>query len=182
MALQAVFTVETFEKKKWTRWIERLEGAFTISKITEEESKKHLLSHYMGQEAYDILSDKLAPQKPQDKSYQEIEGTLQTFFEHQPLEIVENYKFHLRKQAETETAEEFMVVLRNLAIHCNFGSYLDTALRNQFVFGLGNKAILNRLFEKENLKAEDALKIAKSMKMPMKGAQKFKENLLHTHI
>ncbi|KAK9720235.1 hypothetical protein QE152_g22173 [Popillia japonica] len=100
--LQTVFTIETFDKhkSKWSRWIERLEGAFTIFKITQPQEKKHLLLHYIGQEAYDILSDKVALKKAQEKSYEELVEILGYFFEPKPLEIVENYKFHLRKQAE----------------------------------------------------------------------------------
>ncbi|KAK9674931.1 hypothetical protein QE152_g40760 [Popillia japonica] len=170
--LQTVFTIEMFDKHKtkWIDgWIERLEGAFTIFKITQPQEKKHLLLHYIGQEAHDILSDKVAPKKAQEKSYEEVVEILGSFFESKPLEIVENYKFHLRKQAEGESVEEFMVVLRKLAINCNFGEYLDTALRNQFIFGLKNKTILNRLLEKHNIKVEKALQIAKAMEMSLKG-------------
>ncbi|KAK9754412.1 hypothetical protein QE152_g1294 [Popillia japonica] len=47
--LQTVFTSETFDKHKtkWSRWIERLEGAFTIFKITQRQERKHLLLHYI---------------------------------------------------------------------------------------------------------------------------------------
>ncbi|KAK9708862.1 RNase H-like domain found in reverse transcriptase [Popillia japonica] len=67
---------------------------------------------FEGQEAYDILSDKVAPKKAQEKSYEEVVEILESFFEPKPLEIVKNYKFHLRKQTEGESVEEFMVVLR----------------------------------------------------------------------
>lgn len=68
--LQTVFTIEIFEKSKtkWTRWIERLEGAFTMFKIANSQEKKHLLLHYIGPEAYDILYDKIAPEKAQEKT------------------------------------------------------------------------------------------------------------------
>lgn len=100
--------------------------------------KVHLLLHYVGQSTYNTICDKLAPVKANSKTYSELVGILQTHFDPKPLEIVENYRFHMRKQQDGESAEDFIVALRKLAINCNFGAYLDTALRNQFAFGVRN--------------------------------------------
>lgn len=96
---------EKFDKTKmsWERWITRFEGSYDIVGPTEDK-KKSLLLHYMGMETFDILCDKLAPAKPAEKTYEQIRDILQAFYDPKPLEIVENYRFHLRKQAIPRTS------------------------------------------------------------------------------
>ena len=54
----------------------------------------------------------------------------------QTIEIAERFKFFKCYQKKEENAAEFMAELRQLAKTCNFGNYLDTAIRDQFVCGL----------------------------------------------
>lgn len=167
---------EKFDKSKmqWSRWVERFEGTMTI--VAPEDAKKiHLLLIYMGSETYDVLCDKLAPIKPTDRTYDQIKEILKTIYDPDPLEIMENYRFHLRKQADDESVEEFSIALRKLAIHCNFGNYLNTALRNQFVFGLRSVRIQNRLLETTGLTMDGALTTAKAMELSAKGGAEIQQ-------
>ncbi|XP_055910903.1 uncharacterized protein K02A2.6-like [Eupeodes corollae] len=169
-AFQAAFCVETFDKNKtkWSRWVSRLEGAFGLFHVLEAQKRDFLL-HFMGSETYDILCDKLSPAQPNDKTFKDIVELLEQHFNPDPLEIVENYKFHLRKQQEGENVCEFLVNLRRLAASCNFGEYLLTALRNQFVFGLKSKVMQNRCLEQRKLTLEMALDIAKGIELSEEG-------------
>lgn len=88
---------------------------------------------------------------------------------------MENYRFHLRKQADDESVEEFSIALRKLAIHCNFGAYLSTALWNQFVFGLRSARIQNRLLETTKLTMDGALNTAKAMELSAKGGAEIQQ-------
>lgn len=90
-------------------------------------------------------------------------------FDPAPVEIVENYKFHLRKQLEGEKVSEFLAALRRMSIHCNFGAYLETALRNQFVFGIRNQKVQNRMLETKVLTLKRAEEIATAMEMSERG-------------
>lgn len=167
---------EKFDKSKmqWSRWVERFEG--TLSIVAPEDAKKlPLLLVYMGSETYDVLCDKLAPSKPTEKTYNDVKGILKQIYDPEPLEILENYRFHLRKQADDETVDEFSIALRKLAIHCNFGNYLTTALRNQFVFGLRSARIQNRLLETSNLTNDNALTTAKAMELSAKGGAEIQQ-------
>lgn len=170
--------IEPFDPSKctWSRWVERLETAFELLEATEE-SKQKLLLHYMGQQTYNILCDKLAPVKATTKAYAEIETLLKEHFDPAPLEIVENYKFHLRKQMEGEKVAEFLVALRRMSIHCNFGAYLETALRNQFVFGIRNQKVQNRMLETKILTLKRAEEIATAMEMSERGGAEMHHQL-----
>lgn len=167
---QSTFNIEYFDKHKcsWTRWVERLENVFLIYG-TPEIVRASLLLHYIGQDTYNTLCDKLTPEKPVQKSYAELVKLLENHFEPKPLEIVENYRFHLRKQQDGENIEEYLVNLRKLSLHCNFGAYLETALRNQFVFGLKSQKMLSRLLETPNLTLQLAVEKAKAMELSESG-------------
>lgn len=175
IAMQSAFTVEPFDrhKMKWSRWVERLEGAFLLFGI-QDGAKRPMLLHYMGAETYDAISDKLAPVKPQTKTYQEIVELLEEHFNPEPLEILENFRFKSRKQCDEraeESVSDYLTALRKLAITCNFGNYLDTALRNQFVFGIKDRGIQSRLLEVRGLTLARARDIAVSMEASAKGGQ-----------
>lgn len=92
------------------------------------------------------------------------------------MEIVKNFKFHQRKQKESEAVKDFMATLRKLSLHCNFGDYLTTALRNQLVFGLACKRTQARLLESKELDLDKALRIATTMELSEKGTQELQGN------
>ena len=133
MALK--FTLENFDSNKanFSRWIDRLNCQFKLNK-TPDANRLFTLYSIMGQETYEILCDKLEPIKPADTtlSYEEIVSLINNHFDPKPLEIVENYKFHLRKQKADEGIADYITAIRKISSKCNFGSFLETALRNPF--------------------------------------------------
>ena len=58
-----------------------------------------------------------------------------------PLEIVEQYKFHMRMKYEGEAVSTFMAELRSLAQYCKFGASLNDLLRDQIVCGINDENI-----------------------------------------
>lgn len=175
LAMQSNFTIEPYDRHrmKWSRWVERLEGAFLLFRVPDD-LKRPMLLHYMGGENYDIVSDKMAPDKPQEKTYDEIVQLLETHFNPRPLEILENFRFKCRRQGDErvdESIDDYLIALRKLAITCNFGNYLNTALRNQFVFGLKDRGIQAKLLEVHDLTLDRARDLAVSMEMSAKGGQ-----------
>ena len=53
------------------------------------------------------------------------------------IEIAERFKFFKRSQNKGEAAVDFIADLRRLAKTCNFGNYLETEIRDQFVSNCG---------------------------------------------
>ncbi|XP_055543420.1 uncharacterized protein LOC129728971 [Wyeomyia smithii] len=163
------FVIDPFNKKKlkWTRWVKRLENVFSIYGVADEIMRKSLLLHYMSAETYDIVCDKIAPVTPREKSYAEIVDVLEGFFNPQPLEISENFRFKCHQKGDenaaspNETVDEYLVALRRIAVTCNFGAYLERALRNQLVFGIKRNDIRSRLLEKSQLTLQNARDIAR---------------------
>ncbi|XP_024893887.1 uncharacterized protein LOC112468774 [Temnothorax curvispinosus] len=177
-AVPNTFTIEPFDSTvtNWSRWLLRLEGAFRIFTIKDEARVPYLL-HYVGATSFDILCNRLSPQDPFEASYATLTRSLGEFYDPAPLEIAENYKFHQRKQKDGETVQEFLAALHKLSVHCKFGYYLKTALRNQLVFGLSNKRTQARLLELADLTLEKAAQVATTMELSEKGAQQLQGEL-----
>lgn len=170
------FAIEPFEKEKckWSRWVKRLEGSFRMFNVPLNRHKDYLL-HYMGATTYDLLCDHIGPIEPETKTYTEIVATLGAFFDPEPLEMVEVWKFRTRNQKEGETVKEFVMELQRDAKFCKFGDYLKKELRNQLVFGLRSKRTRSRLIEEKDLTFEKALEIALSMEASGEGAEIFEK-------
>lgn len=156
--------IEFYEtRSKFERWVQRLQGAFQIYGIKDQKSKNSYFLHYIGAQTYDTICDLVSPAKPEDRSYEDNVKSLTLHLDPQPLEIAEYHKFHNRQQKEGESVKEYIAELRKMAATCNFGSFLHTALRNQFVCGIRNPSIKNRLLEQRDLTLEKAYDIAVGM-------------------
>ena len=66
-----------------------------------------------------------------------------------------------------------VLALKRLAVHCNYGEYLNRALRDRFVCGLSNPKIQNKLLNTEDLTFEKACSIAETMEMADRNTQEF---------
>ncbi|XP_041785730.1 uncharacterized protein LOC121601010 [Anopheles merus] len=170
MANMCVFEPFNPVSSSFDRWMERLKIWFRINQIGDGDKKDYLL-HYMGGPTYDVLCNNLQNADPYTKSFDEIVALLRNHFNPAPLEILENFKFTSRKQLENESLSEYLMELEKLAKSCNFDSYLDKALRNQFVFGIRNRGIQSRLLEVRDLTLSKAKDIAFGMEMSLRGTE-----------
>lgn len=166
------FNIEYFDEVKFTldRWIQRLEGAFIIFKVEDGNIKKNYLLHFIGSDNYNLVCDSLIPRKlsDEDVTYDTIKEILQSHFSPQPLEIAEIYKFHHRVQMEGESIRDYIAALRKMAVNCNFGDYLKSAFRNQFVCGVKNRIIKEKLLGTKDLKFDDAIATALNLEVMQK--------------
>ncbi|XP_063955562.1 uncharacterized protein K02A2.6-like [Lytechinus pictus] len=165
----------SFEKARepFTSYVERMELFFMANNIVEtsqnaefvKERKKAILLTEIGTEIYVTLANLLAPSKPKDATFDDIIDKLKNHFDPKPLEIAESYKFGTRNQKQGETVGEFIIALKNLSLHCNYGSFLNRALRDRFVCGLADERIQNKLLNTQDLDFDKACQIALLMEM-----------------
>ncbi|KAJ8032982.1 hypothetical protein HOLleu_23086 [Holothuria leucospilota] len=178
--------IETF-----TSYTERLEMFFVANNIVEkagntpeiiaerkvmQEKKTAIFLSEVGPDVYSVLSNLVAPAKRKDKSIDEIFISLKQYYEPAPLEISESFHFGKRDQKPGESVSDYILALKKLSIHCNFGNYLNRALRDRFVCGLRDEKIQNKLLNMENLTFDDACRTATSMEMASKQAQEMRPN------
>ena len=67
------------------------------------------------------------------------------YYQPKPLVIAERFRFYQRSQNSTESVLDYAAELRRLTITCEFGDFLDSALRDRFVCGLRTEQIQKSL-------------------------------------
>lgn len=148
-------------------YVERMEMFFTANNIVETESdgsdrvqitvrQRAIFLTEVGPEVYAVLTNLLAPAKPKDTPLSEILKKLSEHFDPKPLEIAESYRFGTRCQSPNEDISDFIVALKKLAIHCNYGEFQIRALRDRFVCGLKSDKIRSKLMTMQRLNLEMA--------------------------
>ena len=168
------------ESETITAYLERTKLFFTANDVPEEKQVSVLLS-VIGGKTYALLRSLLAPTLPQDKTYSVLVETLTRHFDPKPLVIAERFHFHRRNQAPDETVAEYIAELRRLSTHCEFGDYLDPALRDRLVCGLRNESVQRRLLAEADLTLKRARDIAQRMEAAERNAKSLKSTPAAVH-
>ena len=79
--------------------------------------------------------------------------------------IAERYKFYESKQERGESLTQYLAKLWKQAEHCNFGQFLEEALRERFVSCLESGTIKKALLVKKDLTLNTAVEIGVSCEM-----------------
>ena len=135
---------------------------YCAANYVQATRKKALFLTGTGSSTYGKLKDLISPHSPQDCPLESIYGALEGHYRPATVDIAERYKFFHRKQADGDSVSEYVVALKRLAKTCNYGSHLETALRDQLVFGIRDKNCQKGLLCVDNLDFSTALKIATS--------------------
>ena len=114
----------------------------------------------IGPSSYKLLRNLVAPVKPADMKYADLVEAMNKHHNPIPSEIVQRCKFNSRFRMEEESISDFLASLRSLAEFCNYGSTLDTMLRDRLVCGVLNDRIQRRLLAEKKLDLQTAVEIA----------------------
>jgi hypothetical protein len=146
MATALIGSINPFEgnTETWTSYQERLEQYFIVNDIAAEKRVAGLLT-LLGERTYCLLRSLTSPEKPSEKTYQELCDLLSTHLSPKPLIIAERFRFHKRNQATGECIKDYVATLRKLAELCNFGDNLNDTLRDRFVCGLREETTQRKL-------------------------------------
>ena len=129
----------------------------------EADRKKALFITLLGQGSFSKLKSLAHPTPVTDLALDAILQHLSGHYRPKTIEIAERFKFFKRIQREKESVAEFIAELRTLAKTCNFGNYLETAIRDQFVCGLLDAKCQQELLCESELTAKKALQRAQAM-------------------
>ena len=165
------------EKEKVSAYLERVQ-MFLVANSIEADKKVPVLLSVIGGKTYALLGSLLAPEKPKDKTFEQLSDVLQKHFEPKPVVIVQRFHFHRRNQALGETVAEYVAELRRLATHCKFEGYLEEALRDRLVCGLKNEGVQKRLLTYSDLTLVKAIEVAQSMEAAERDTQEMKSTEL----
>ena len=154
-------------------YLERVELYFSANGIEEEKQVPVFLS-VIGGRTYLLLRNLLAPDKLSEKDLNCLTTTLKHHFEPNRVVVAERFHFHRWSQAVGENIAEYVAELWRLSTHCEFGTYLEQALRDRLVCGLWKEAIQRQLLTKSELTFGEALQIAQGMEAADTNAQQLK--------
>ena len=115
-------------KENWECYFERFEQFTVINNIQRERQVACLLA-VIGPSTYSVLRNLVYPDKPKDKSLQEISQVLEERFTEKKVEIAERFRFYTAMQ-ESESIAQFVARLKKLSRHCNFGDKLNDMIRD----------------------------------------------------
>jgi len=161
------------QKEDIASYLERLQLYFEANEVAEEKRVSVLLTIIRGP-VYCTLRNLVAPVKPKGKTFNELLATLQKHYDPKPLVIAERYRFYKRCQTASESVTEFLAELRHLSIRCDFGEFLEQALRDRFVVGIRSESAQKRLLAIANLTLTRALEEAQSMEAADKDSRELK--------
>ena len=166
--------VEEFDdsKEDWPQYVERVRHFFVANGIKEAERMRATFLSLLGSATYKTLRNLMSPDKPGDKSYEELVKVLSKHFKPTPSETVERFKFHSRFRKAGESVATFVSELRSLSEFCNFVVTLEAMLRDRLVCGINDAAIQKRLLAEPSLSYEKAVELSLAME---RTAQNIKE-------
>lgn len=145
-------------------YMERMEHLLRVN-VVEESLKLSMFITLAGPEVYSTLKNLIAPRKPDDLCYEDAKAILQQHYSPPKLVIAERFTFHKCHQKESQSIGEYIVEIKSLATSCEFGNFLDDALRDRLVCGLKSEAIQKRLLSEATLSFVKACNIALSFEL-----------------
>lgn len=149
---------ETFES-----YIQRLQNYITLKNVSDPTVKLQLFLNCIGPKYYQVLKNLTAPETPESKTYETLINTLKDYIAPEPGEVAQQHKFCLRTQQEQESLSNYVSALKALGGKCNFvcgsckKSTFETHLRVQFIRGLRNSEIKERLLQEASTTSFDQI-------------------------
>ncbi len=129
MATALLGHIEQFDPavEQWTQYVERLEQFFVATNdVTGEDKKDKKRATFlslMGRDAYNLLRSLIAPEKPSEKSFEELVAVLSEHYSPKPTEVMQRYRFNSQSRKEGESVADYVAAQRRkLAEFCLMGT------------------------------------------------------------
>ena len=142
-------------------YFSRFEYFLMANKINTEDMKKATLLAHCGQEAFQMVVTVVSPKDIDDNSltYDEIKKVLFSHLEPKVLRHYERFKFFNMKQND-EAIFNYLLALKEQSNRCQFNDMRDDLLLSQFICGLTNETVRNKLLTATSLTLEQAVQQA----------------------
>lgn len=160
----------------WTSWCERLE-MYIIANEVSENKKVSLFLTLLGKEGYALLRNLTTPKVPSEMSFSELQRTMKNHLQPAPNAMAERHKFKECRQKEGEDIKKFLTNLKRLSTFCEFGTNLESSLRDQFVWVLASDVIKKKLLGEKDLQYQRAVELALSLELAVKNAAEMRSSV-----
>ncbi|XP_075737589.1 uncharacterized protein LOC119175534 [Rhipicephalus microplus] len=153
-------------------YVERFDHFLKASEVSDD-LKVSVFITAIGKTACKTLKILLEPEKPENKTYAQLVQTLKEQYVPKTPMIVERFKFNRCLLQDGQAVTAFAVELKRLATSCDFGTFLDDALRDRFVAGLCDNETQSELLKTSELAFKNACDIARNIELAPKQSQDF---------
>jgi len=133
-------------RRVWTNY----EVASRLAKQSKEERTATLLTCF-GPDALEIVDGLSFASEEERKDIDVVLEILDAFCVGETNEICERYQFNKRDQESGESVDSYVAALRTLAKKCNYGSLLDSLIRDRIVVGIRDNGTRKRLLQEPKL-------------------------------
>ncbi|XP_026725610.1 uncharacterized protein LOC113492342 [Trichoplusia ni] len=151
-------------KDNWGTYVDRLDQYFIANNV-KSELKIATLITVVGNSAYELMVNLCTPVKPATKTYDELVAVMKGHLNPKPSMLAERFKFRQRIQKPGENVATYFSELKRLSKDCSFtAESLKENMRDQFVCGLVNDDIRQKLFtEEDGISIDKAYRLALAM-------------------
>ncbi|CAG4950665.1 unnamed protein product [Parnassius apollo] len=136
------------KSSEWSIFKSRLTQFSKINRV-EEVNKSGILLTHLTDETYRLVRNLAYPQDLESLSYSNLVKLLDGHFKPKKCSFVDKEKFFGATRNPGESLGDWAARLRGLASNCDFGTALETNLRDRFVLGLGPGPEQDKLFEQD---------------------------------
>ncbi|KAL5486601.1 hypothetical protein EMCRGX_G019103 [Ephydatia muelleri] len=146
-------------------YCERVEQYFIANGISNADRKRAILLSVCGPATFKLIRSLIAPDKPSDKSFEQIVKAVSDHLCPKPSSILQRFYisyFNSCVQKESESIAQFVAELRRLAVHCEFEGTLEIMLRDRLVCGVRDPQLQKRLLAERQLTFSKALELAQA--------------------
>lgn len=151
-------------------FLDRLEQYFEFYSMSDENKRGMVISG-LSEDTYAPLRDACYPQKPGEKSYQELADILMKQYTNQTsTKTSDRCNFYSAKQGDNESVSDWFKRIQKLALKCKLGSAFGNILVLQFITGLQSLEIVNRLCQED----ESQLDMRKALQISLAEDEKLK--------
>ncbi len=148
----------------WTSYTERVEQYFAANDVDSATKQRAILLSACGPSTYKLIRNLVAPDKPTEKTYQDLVKLVKEHFSPKPSVILQCFIFNSRSRKPGESVAKLVAELRRLTEFCEFSSAtLTDMLRDRFVCGINDAHIQRRLLAEKDLTFKTAYDLALAM-------------------
>ncbi|XP_061398654.1 uncharacterized protein LOC133334373, partial [Musca vetustissima] len=164
--------------KEWKTWHTKFKIFLRASNLETEPDKRKvaLLLHHLGSQSLEIFNS--FDMDIDTVTYEDLVRMLGSHFTPKANIVMERHRFFTCKQQDNQTIDEYVTILRNLSLNCEFGDLKNDLVRDIFICGLSQKHynIKERLLTEDKINLEKSIEIANNIVLAKSNAAMLQED------
>ena len=146
-------SIGTFDsaREDWTSYSERLRQYLVVNDIVAAVKKRAILLSSYGMDTHQLIRILVAPKKPTTRMFDQLVELVQRHHNPRPSVIMQRFRFNSCRRKQRQSVSTFVVELRHLTEHCEFGDSMDDMLHDRLVCGINDSRLQRRLLAETSL-------------------------------